>query len=301
MGRIEGNVSESGNHSDRDSERTGLPPERGKIPTDSHSGNDLARSRMEYGTDENQSSPRKGRKIIIRGRTLAQSGDRNFQKRNGKSIGVDGFHSSDLNREYRKKKTSKPSTKIMEWKKRIRKKIFSRPSSSRPEMVDISSQHNGLGFNENRPSYHTRLDGCIRERLGSPYGGRKVFIGNVDQIRNESAHKCVSNSSSSKLSRIRHLGKAYICSSLYRRNLTTMYAINKNGSTTSREITGVVRQLRELCKERNVQISMLRIPGVQNVIADSLSRGVMMPGEWELHPEDWNKICEWIPGWLKYA
>ena len=88
---------------------------------------------------------------------------------------------------------------------------------------------------------------------------------------------------------------------VYADNLTTMYTTNKNGSTTSREITGVVGQLRELCKERNVQISMLLIPGVQNVIADSLSRGVMMTGEWELHSEDWNKICEWISGWLKYA
>ena len=83
---------------------------------------------------------------------------------------------------------------------------------------------------------------------------------------------------------------------MYTDNVTALVAINKNDSSNSRAVTKEVSKLRDLCKATRIHVSMLRIPGDQNVVADSLSRGEVMPGEWEVTPHDWNRIQSWTPG-----
>ena len=65
-----------------------------------------------------------------------------------------------------------------------------------------------------------------------------------------------------------------------------------------RLITKAVGRVRSACQRRRLQLTMLRIPGDQNVLADALSRAEAMPGEWELTPRDWLRISNWVPGQL---
>ena len=83
---------------------------------------------------------------------------------------------------------------------------------------------------------------------------------------------------------------------MYTDNVTALVAINKNDSTNSRAVTKEVSKLRDLCKATRIHVSMLRIPGDQNLVADSFSRGEVMPGELEVTPHDWNRIQSSTPG-----
>ena len=83
---------------------------------------------------------------------------------------------------------------------------------------------------------------------------------------------------------------------MYTDNVTALFAINKNDSTNSRAVTKEVGKLRDLCKATRIHVSMLRIPGDQNLVADSFSRGEVMTGELEVSPHDWNRIQSLTPG-----
>merc|ERR1712105_109381 len=73
-------------------------------------------------------------------------------------------------------------------------------------------------------------------------------------------------------------------------NVTTVQALNHFGSTSSLAVTFAVQEVMEICKEKGLLLEMHRIPGHLNVLADALSRNYLMPGEWEIHPQDWTAI-----------
>lgn len=83
---------------------------------------------------------------------------------------------------------------------------------------------------------------------------------------------------------------------VYTDNVTTEFSINKKGSTKSKQITLAVGRLLNLLKRGNTHLVMRRVPGPQNVVADGLSRGTTLHTEWEIHPLDWQRICDWTPG-----
>ena len=54
--------------------------------------------------------------------------------------------------------------------------------------------------------------------------------------------------------------------------------------------------MRETLLRKQIHVEMFRVAGKQNVLADSLSRGVAVPTEWELDPVDFAWIREAVPG-----
>ena len=82
---------------------------------------------------------------------------------------------------------------------------------------------------------------------------------------------------------------------VYTDNVTALYAINKNGSSKSRQVTKTIGELRRILKSKNILLRAARIPGGCNVVADGLSRDVALPSEWELDLRDWNLIHKCFP------
>ena len=78
-------------------------------------------------------------------------------------------------------------------------------------------------------------------------------------------------------------------------NLTTVQAIKHCGFSTSLMVTKAFQEVLSICEKKNLFLDMQRIPGHLNVIADALSRNNIMPGEWEIHPFDWQKIVTSYP------
>ena len=77
---------------------------------------------------------------------------------------------------------------------------------------------------------------------------------------------------------------------IYTDSTTAFFAINKQGSSRVINVTKEVGKVRYWMKEKELAINMKRVPGKMNVIADSLSRGGIAPGEWEISERDWQRI-----------
>ena len=60
-------------------------------------------------------------------------------------------------------------------------------------------------------------------------------------------------------------------------------------------MTSVISSIFSLCQERKLTIFPHKIPGKLNVLADSLSRNVPLPGEWEIHPADRQRVLALYP------
>ena len=82
---------------------------------------------------------------------------------------------------------------------------------------------------------------------------------------------------------------------VYTDNKTAFFAINRQGSSKSIEVTEAVGKVRHCAERKDVTIEMVRVPGKFNVLADSLSRGTVAPGEWEIDEEDFKWILESNP------
>jgi ribonuclease HI len=69
-------------------------------------------------------------------------------------------------------------------------------------------------------------------------------------------------------------------------NNTVVAYINKQGGTRSVDLMLEVYQLFQLLQERNLTLRARYLPGIRNVLADSLSRkDQILPSEWSLHPQ----------------
>ena len=64
---------------------------------------------------------------------------------------------------------------------------------------------------------------------------------------------------------------------------TTVAYINKQGGTRSPSFCLLTLDLYRWCSTNNVQMKAIHVPGKQNLQADYLSRGKVVPKEWALH------------------
>ena len=64
-------------------------------------------------------------------------------------------------------------------------------------------------------------------------------------------------------------------------NTTSRSIVNKQG-TMSGELAPISRELNDLCRERRLDLAAMHIPGVDNVLADKLSRHA-----WSYDNSDW--------------
>lgn len=72
-------------------------------------------------------------------------------------------------------------------------------------------------------------------------------------------------------------------------NTTAVSYINKQGGTVSRTLCKLALDIWTLCIQRNIFLVATHVPGVQNVLADALSRDHITTHEWSiklkyLHP-----------------
>ena len=67
-------------------------------------------------------------------------------------------------------------------------------------------------------------------------------------------------------------------------NVTVAAYINKQGGTHSRRLNTIALELWEWCNREGITPVASHIPGQENLIADFLSRGRVLPSEWTLHP-----------------
>ena len=71
------------------------------------------------------------------------------------------------------------------------------------------------------------------------------------------------------------------------------WTIKARGSKTSRRLTLAYQEVLEVCLRKRIYLEPVRIPGSLNVLADSLSRAVPLPGEWRIDPHDWERVSLW--------
>jgi hypothetical protein len=76
-------------------------------------------------------------------------------------------------------------------------------------------------------------------------------------------------------------------------NTTVMSYINKSGGTRAPQLCILAFQMLLWCKEQGIVLSASHIPGVENVLADKLSRKVVvLSSEWSLHQKVANLIFQ---------
>ena len=68
-------------------------------------------------------------------------------------------------------------------------------------------------------------------------------------------------------------------------NTTSVYTINKMGSSKSLDCNRVVRDIWEFCRTNHIWITCAHIPGAENKEADEASRKLYRDAEWMLNPE----------------
>ena len=73
-------------------------------------------------------------------------------------------------------------------------------------------------------------------------------------------------------------------------NTTAVACVNKVGSTKP-HLFSVVQELFSWALDRNIALSAVHIPGVDNVVADQASRISNMDTEWMLNPKLFHKLC----------
>ena len=73
-------------------------------------------------------------------------------------------------------------------------------------------------------------------------------------------------------------------------NITVAAYINRQGGTHSTRLNALAAQLWTWCRREGIIPSASYIPGQENLIADFLSRGRVLPSEWTLHPQVMDRI-----------
>ena len=67
-------------------------------------------------------------------------------------------------------------------------------------------------------------------------------------------------------------------------NITTMAYINKMGGTRSDNLLLVAKQIWSVCLDHNILLQSVYLPGIDNSVADLLSRRTSDRNDWTLHP-----------------
>jgi ribonuclease HI len=75
-------------------------------------------------------------------------------------------------------------------------------------------------------------------------------------------------------------------------NTTVISYINKAGGTKSLQLCHLTWDLFAWCREHQVQLQAVHIPGTMNVVADRLSRHLASPTEWELNTQVVSKLFQ---------
>ena len=73
-------------------------------------------------------------------------------------------------------------------------------------------------------------------------------------------------------------------------NVTVAAYINKQGGTHSARLNTLAARLWTWCRQKGITPVASYIPGQDNLIADFLSRGRVLPSEWTLHPTMMNRL-----------
>ena len=79
--------------------------------------------------------------------------------------------------------------------------------------------------------------------------------------------------------------------SLQMDNMTACHYINHLGGTGSVNLCMLALKMWKWCRQRNIHISAVYIPGQLNFIADILSRLINLNSEWKLNPASFRQIC----------
>jgi len=75
-------------------------------------------------------------------------------------------------------------------------------------------------------------------------------------------------------------------------NMTAVAYINNMGGTHSLLCNNTAREIWNWCIERNIWLTACHIPGIQNDLADKLSRKFSDRTEWKLNPQVFKMLCE---------
>ena len=79
-------------------------------------------------------------------------------------------------------------------------------------------------------------------------------------------------------------------------NISALSHINKKGGTKSRQLVEATKNLWEHCLSKNIILTAEYLPGVQNTIADTLSRRYTDWSDWKLNPRYFSTLNElWGP------
>jgi hypothetical protein len=73
-------------------------------------------------------------------------------------------------------------------------------------------------------------------------------------------------------------------------NTTTCVYINKGGGTRSHNLCHLAIRMWDWCIQRQIELRAVHVPGVQNLLADHLSRREIDHREWSLHGQVVNRI-----------
>ena len=151
------------------------------------------------------------------------------------------------------------------------------------------------GAHEKRRPRCLGMDRRLRFWMGSTYTVRKDGCRSLEGGGKRTPRKPDGDSSSVEPSDVGNLGRLQTCPGVHRQR----YSVVRYQQKWLYEVQGSNQKsgkLRDLHKTTRIHVSMLRIPGDQNGFADSLSRGEVMPVEWEVTPHDWNCIQSWTSG-----
>ena len=73
-------------------------------------------------------------------------------------------------------------------------------------------------------------------------------------------------------------------------NISALAHINKKGGTRSRQLVDATKNLWEHCLKKGITLTAEYLPGIQNTVADSLSRHYVDWSDWKLEPKYFNKL-----------
>ena len=77
-------------------------------------------------------------------------------------------------------------------------------------------------------------------------------------------------------------------------NTTTVFVLNKMGTTKSIECNDMAKKIWSFCRERNILITCTYIPGKENIVADRESRREYKQAEWMLNREIFKNAVEYF-------
>ena len=86
-----------------------------------------------------------------------------------------------------------------------------------------------------------------------------------------------------------HLNNSHV--KIYSDNYTAVSAINKMGTSQSKNCNIMAKVIWELSRKHGIWITCAHVPGVQNVEADKESRKPYKQSEWMLNPNLFEEAC----------